>query len=69
MAKKTATKDKVGKIKSVNSKPKSSWNININVAENGYVVRVSTSKNDQWLEYTFIAANEKELSAILDKYK
>ncbi len=66
---KKSSGNKISAAGAISNKPKSSWNINISVAENGYVVRVSRNEKDQWVEYTFIATSEKELNAIVEKYK
>ena len=51
-------------------KGKGKWDINIRVVENGYVVQVSPADGGiPYIQKTFIANSEKELSSILAKYK
>lgn len=67
MNKAAATKTKV---KQPVKKGKGKWDINIRVVENGYVVQVSPADGGvPYIQKTFIANSEKELSSILAKYK
>ena len=65
-----AAKSKVGKVSSGKAS-NNKWNINIRVADNGYVVTVSRwdEKEQRSYENMFIASNEKELNKIVENYK
>ena len=71
MAKPQASNKKTAaKTVAIGKKPSGKWNINIRVAENGYIVEVYEVTNEYPSKsMTFIAASEKELAAIVDKYK
>jgi len=70
MAKLQTSNKKTAVKPAANKKPSGKWNINIRVAENGYIVEVYEVTSDYpGKSMTFIAVSEKELAAVVDKYK